>query len=92
MSVASIVDITTTVDVSDKETGNVTTVYEYREHTSGARPSTKNKHQKGQTRHQRDGRGEKGDKRRPIHRDNKKNFSFVVKITDRYELVHEEPN
>lgn len=36
----------------------------YKEHTNNARPSTQEKHQKGQTRKQTDNRGEKGDSRR----------------------------
>ncbi|WP_084757225.1 RHS repeat-associated core domain-containing protein [Clostridium sp. DMHC 10] len=36
----------------------------YKEHTNNARPSTEEKHQKGQTRKQRDSGGEKGDARR----------------------------
>ncbi len=36
----------------------------YEEHTSGARPSTKAKHEKGQSRRARDFGGEKGDKAR----------------------------
>ncbi|WP_238882331.1 DNRLRE domain-containing protein [Clostridium sp. YIM B02551] len=36
----------------------------YKEHTNNARPSTQEKHQKGQTRKQRDSGGEKGDARR----------------------------
>jgi RHS repeat-associated protein len=39
-------------------------VLEATEHTSGARPSTKAKHEKGKARKQRDNRGEKGDARR----------------------------
>ena len=39
-----------------------------KEHTKGARKSTEEKHQKGQSRKQRDGRGEKGDARRPYRR------------------------
>ncbi|HBT65113.1 MAG TPA: hypothetical protein DEB10_10690 [Ruminococcaceae bacterium] len=39
-------------------------VYYYSEHTKGARPSTKGKHEKGQTRKGRDKGGEKGDARR----------------------------
>jgi len=36
----------------------------YKERTKGTRPSTEEEHQKGQTRKQRDNRGEKGDARR----------------------------
>ena len=44
----------------------VPAVYLYGEHTSGARPSTKGTHEKGQSRREKDRGGEKGDKgRRP---------------------------
>ena len=56
-------------------------VYEYREHTKGARPSTKGKHQKGQTRKKRDNRGEKGDARR-YYLGNKKLRIFFIFIDD----------
>ena len=55
-------------------------LHEVREHTKGARPSTKGKHQKGQTRKKRDNGGEKGDARR-YYRGNKKKlpmFFFIV--------------
>ncbi len=42
------------------------------EHTKGARNSTKNKHQKGNTRRQRDQGGEKGDARRTPRKDQRK--------------------
>ena len=44
----------------------------YKEHTNGARPSTRNPHQKGQARKKRDARGEKGDSRRPYKKGNTK--------------------
>ena len=43
-------------------------VGEYEEHTKGARPSTKGKHEKGQTRKIIDRGGEKGDERRDVPR------------------------
>ena len=56
------------------------TTHYYSEHTKGARPSTKNKHQRGQTRKKRDKKGgEKGDPRRPINRSNKSRA--IVPIT-----------
>jgi len=44
----------------------------YREHRKGARKSTKNKHQEGNTRRKKDNRGEKGDLRRPYVKGNTK--------------------
>lgn len=44
----------------------------FKEHSKGARPSTKGKHQEGQTRRQRDAGGEKGDARRIPRKDKKK--------------------
>lgn len=48
------------------------TIIFFKEHTKGARPSTKGKHQEGQTRRQRDAGGEKGDARRTPRKDKKK--------------------
>ena len=58
----------------------VSSVFEYREHTKGARNSTKNKHQKGQTRKNRDNGGEKGDKRR-YYKGNKKRQYMLLLIS-----------
>ena len=44
------------------------------EHTKNARPSTKGKHQKGTTRKDRDGGGEKGDKKRRTNRKRPKHW------------------
>ena len=44
----------------------------FKEHSKGARPSTKGKHQEGQARRQRDAGGEKGDARRTQRKDKKK--------------------
>jgi len=57
-------------------------VYEYREHTKGARQSTKGKHQKGQTRKNRDNRGEKGDARRYYIGNKKKLKMFFLIVGD----------
>ena len=57
-------------------------VYEYREHTKGARQSTKGKHQKGQTRKNRDNRGEKGDARRYYIGNKKKLRMFLLIVGD----------
>lgn len=48
------------------------TVVFFKEHTKGARPSTKTKHQEGQARRQKDAGGEKGDARRTPRKDKKK--------------------
>ena len=53
----AIIGVTTVVAVS-------VGIYYYKEHTKGARKSTKGKHEKGQARKQRDQGGEKGDSRR----------------------------
>lgn len=44
---------------------------EYKEHTKGARNSTRGKHEEGQSRRRRDSGGEKGDSRRQ-NRSNKR--------------------
>ena len=54
------------------------TIFEYKEHTSGARNSTKGKHQKGQTRRARDHGGEKGDVRRPYKKGNTSKTPRVI--------------
>ena len=74
---ASIPDITSEQSVDD-----ASTIMEFNEHTSGARQSTKNKHQKGKTRRARDHNGEKGDKRRPVYRGNKKPYCIVWSSPD----------
>ena len=58
-------------------------VVEAKEHTKGARPSTKGKHEKGQTRKNRDNRGEKGDARR-FYKGNKKRVVMVFLLFDEY--------
>ena len=55
-----------------------------KEHTKGARPSTKQKHQKGRARSKRDHRGEKGDERR-YYRGNKRICMVLLVGFDYYE-------
>ena len=52
--------------------GIVTAILYEEEHTKNARPSTTNKHEKGQSRKQKDKGGEKGDKNRRPRKDKKK--------------------
>lgn len=52
---------------------------QYAEHTSGARKSTKNKHEKGKKRKQNDQVGEGGDQRRINYRKNKRKASYYPK-------------
>ena len=61
----------------------------YKEYTSNARPSTKYKHEEGQSRKQRDARGEKGDSRRKEDRSNKRrsNRSKIVALGVAFLLV-----
>ena len=59
-------------------TENNPSIYEYKEHTKGARQSTKGKHQKGQTRKNRDNRGEKGDERRHYRGNKRKDRMFFI--------------
>lgn len=68
---------TTTIIVEENESP----VMEYSEHKKGARPSTKGKHEKGQTRKGRDNRGEKGDKRR-AYLGNKRKFMMLLLPAD----------
>ena len=57
----------------------------YKEHTKGARNSTKGKHQKGQTRKKKDNGGEKGDARR-YYLGNKKRMQMVfLTLTTKFE-------
>lgn len=49
----------------------------YKEHTKGARKSTAEKHQKGQSRKQKDSHNEKGDVRR-IYRGNKRKIVMII--------------
>ena len=63
-------DIFTDVIYGDVATAVAGTI-EYKEHTKGARNSTKGKHEEGQSRRRRDSGGEKGDSRRQ-NRSNKR--------------------
>ena len=76
----SIMQGTTTPEISVDEENS--SVYEYREHTKGARQSTKGKHQKGQTRKNRDNRGEKGDARRYYIGNKRKLKMFFLIVGD----------
>ena len=58
-------------------------VYLYKEHTKGARQSTKARHQKGQTRKNRDNRGEKGGARR-YYLGNKKKLTLILFMLDNF--------
>lgn len=82
---AIVVDETTTPQISLEEENS--SVYAYREHTKGARQSTKGKHQKGQTRKNRDNRGEKGDARRH-YMGNKNKLKMLFLIAG--DLFHED--
>lgn len=61
LSIISKMSLTLTIAFRPQIEGSIKL---YKEHTNGARPSTKNKHEKGQTRKNKDNFGEKGDARR----------------------------
>ena len=75
-------------EISLEEESNSTTT-EYREHTNGARKSTKDKHETGQTRKKKDDGGEKGDVRRYYRGNKKKIRMLLVILTD--EFLDDEP-
>ena len=77
-AIDDIQDSVTEVAVEEKEAS----VYQYKEHTKGARQSTKGKHQKGQSRKNRDKRGEKGDARRYYMGNKKKPMMLYFLIGD----------
>lgn len=77
-SVIATNELFSTVISSDKKESYIT---QYSEHTKGARKSTKQTHQKGQTRKKRDNQGEKGDKRR-IYLGNKKRVMMALFVAD----------
>ena len=74
-----------TLEISVEE--EKTSTHMSKEHTKGARESTREKHQRGQTRKNRDNRGEKGDARR-YYKGNKKKLKMLFLTAG--DLLHED--
>jgi len=65
-------------NINDNEKYEIIGAYVFEsEHTKNKRPSTENKHQKGQAAKRRNAWGEKGDARRKFHRNGKRTKQFL---------------
>ena len=75
--------ITSQTSITEEENSPV---YKESEHTKGARESTRERHEKGKSRKDRDNRGEKGDARR-YYRGNKRKLKMLLLVFD--DLLYE---